>query len=64
MIEPTETESRETLDTFVEAMLAIVHEAAEDPDVLRSAPHGRPVGRLDEVRAVRNPVVRHPFDTT
>ncbi len=64
MIEPTETESRETLDAFVEAMLAIVREAAEDPELLRSAPHGRPVGRLDEVRAVRAPVVRYHFDTS
>jgi glycine dehydrogenase subunit 2 len=61
MIEPTETEARETLEAFVAAMLAIVSEAAEDPELLRSAPHGRPVGRLDEVRAARAPVVRHDF---
>jgi glycine dehydrogenase subunit 2 len=61
MIEPTETESRETLDAFIEAMLTIAREAAEEPELLRSAPHGRPVGRLDEVRAARNPVVRHAF---
>jgi glycine dehydrogenase subunit 2 len=61
MIEPTETESLETLDAFAEAMLAIVHEAAEEPELLRSAPHGRPVKRLDEVRAARTPVVRHAF---
>jgi hypothetical protein len=43
-------------------MLAIAREAAEDPDVLRSAPHDRPVGRLDEVRAAKHPVVKYGFD--
>ncbi len=43
-------------------MLTIVREAAEEPELLRSAPHGRPVKRLDEVRAAREPVVRHAFD--
>jgi glycine dehydrogenase subunit 2 len=62
MIEPTETEAKETLDAFAEAMLAIAREAAEDPELLKSAPHGRPVGRLDEVRAVKRPVVRYQFD--
>ncbi len=61
MIEPTETESRETLDAFIEAMLAIAREAAEQPELLHSAPHGLPVKRLDEVRAARTPVVRHGF---
>ncbi len=61
MIEPTETEAVETLDAFVEAMLAIVHEAASEPETLRSAPHGRPVTRLDEVRAARTPVVKYGF---
>ena len=64
MIEPTETEARETLEAFIEAMLAIVSEAAEDPELLHSAPHGRPVGRLDEVRAARTPVVRYEFPET
>ena len=58
MIEPTETESRETLDAFAEAMERIAREAAEDPEALRSAPHTTPVSRLDEVRAVRDPVLR------
>jgi glycine dehydrogenase subunit 2 len=58
MIEPTETESRETLDAFADAMLAIAREAAEDPEILRSAPHTTLVGRLDEVRAVKQPVLR------
>jgi glycine dehydrogenase subunit 2 len=59
MIEPTETEAKETLDAFVDAMLEIAREAAEEPDRIRTAPHGRPVGRLDEARAVKQLVVRH-----
>jgi glycine dehydrogenase subunit 2 len=62
MIEPTETETKETLDAFVEAMLAIVREAADEPQLLREAPHDRPVRRLDEVRAVKQPVVRYRFE--
>ena len=58
MIEPTETESRETLDTFVAAMREIEREARESPELLREAPHVTPVGRLDEVRAARHPVLR------
>jgi glycine dehydrogenase subunit 2 len=55
MIEPTETESKETLDAFAEAMLAIAREAREDPELVRSAPHHAKVGRLDETRAARRP---------
>jgi glycine dehydrogenase subunit 2 len=62
MIEPTETEAKETLDAFAEAMLEIAREAAEDRQFLKDAPHGRPVGRLDEVRAAKRPVVRYLFD--
>jgi glycine dehydrogenase subunit 2 len=62
MIEPTETEPKERLDDFVDAMLAIAQEAAESPEVLKSAPHGRPVRRLDEVRAAKQPVLRYLFD--
>jgi glycine dehydrogenase subunit 2 len=62
MIEPTETEAKETLDAFADAMLAIAREAAEQPDVIKSAPHAAAVGRLDEARAVKQLVVRHPFD--
>jgi len=62
MIEPTETEAKETLDEFAEAMLAIVREAQEDPDVLRDAPHGRPVRRLDEVLAAKRAIVKYGFD--
>jgi glycine dehydrogenase subunit 2 len=58
MIEPTETETKETLDAFCDAMLAIAREAAEDVTVLKEAPHDRPVRRLDEVRAAKNPIVR------
>ena len=61
MIEPTETESKETLDAFCDAMIAIAREAAEQPDLLREAPHGRPVKRLDEVRAAKRPVLKHAF---
>ncbi len=57
MIEPTETESKETLDAFVEALLKIAEEAQENPDLLHSAPHTTPVGRLDEVSAARKPVL-------
>jgi glycine dehydrogenase subunit 2 len=58
MIEPTETESKETLDEFIEAMLAIAREARETPEVLHDAPTRTPVGRLDEARAARRPVLR------
>lgn len=58
MIEPTETESRETLDAFAAAMLAIADEARTRPDLLHEAPHTTPVGRLDEVRAARQPDLR------
>ena len=61
MIEPTETEAKETLDAFCEAMLQIAREAAEEPDLVKSAPHARPVQRLDEVQAAKHPVVRHGF---
>jgi len=62
MIEPTETEPKERLDGFVDAMLAIAREAREEPDVIREAPHDRPVGRLDEVRAAKRPIVKYGFE--
>ena len=62
MIEPTETESKETLDAFCDAMLAIAREAAESPELLKEAPHDRPVRRLDEVRAAKKPVVKYGFE--
>jgi glycine dehydrogenase subunit 2 len=62
MIEPTETETKETLDAFCDAMLAIAKEAAEQPELLKEAPHHRPVRRLDEVRAAKHPVVKYGFE--
>jgi glycine dehydrogenase subunit 2 len=59
MIEPTETESRETLDAFVEAMLAIAEEAEKNPELLRGAPSKSKVTRIDEVEAARSPVLRY-----
>jgi len=58
MVEPTETETKETLDAFAEAIAAVVEEAKRDPELLRTAPHTTPVRRLDEVRAVRQPILR------
>jgi glycine dehydrogenase subunit 2 len=62
MVEPTETEPKETLDAFCDAMLAIAREAAENPQAIKEAPHRRPVRRLDEVRAAKRAVVRYAFD--
>ena len=58
MIEPTETESKETLDAFIETMVEIAREAEESPEALLSAPHSTPVRRLDEVNAARKPDLR------
>src|SRR5687768_10026087 len=58
MIEPTETEPKEELDAFCEAMIAIARESQERPELVRSAPHTTPVRRLDEARAARQPVLR------
>jgi len=55
MIEPTESESKETLDNFVEVMIKISKECEATPDVLKSAPHNTPVRRLDEAKAARDP---------
>ncbi|TMK94319.1 MAG: glycine dehydrogenase subunit 2 [Actinobacteria bacterium] len=62
MIEPTETESKETLDAFCEAMLTIAREAEEEPELLKEAPRNRPVSRLDEVQAAKRAIVRFQFD--
>jgi glycine dehydrogenase subunit 2 len=62
MVEPTESETKETLDAFCDAMLAIAREAAERPELLKEAPHHRPVRRLDEVRAAKQPVVKYGFE--
>jgi glycine dehydrogenase subunit 2 len=58
MIEPTETETPETLDEFVDAMIAIAQEARENPQLVKTAPHTTPVSRLDEARAARKPKLR------
>ena len=58
MIEPTETESKETVDAFCDAMLAIAREATEQPEVLKGAPFSAPLRRLDEATAARKPVLR------
>ncbi len=58
MIEPTESENRETLDAFIEALREIDREATEDPALVRDAPHTTPVSRLDEARAARQPDLR------
>ncbi|WP_067932876.1 aminomethyl-transferring glycine dehydrogenase subunit GcvPB [Alicyclobacillus kakegawensis] len=62
MIEPTDTESLETLEEFIRVMLQIADEAKEHPEVVRSAPHTTVVGRLDEVKAARQPVLRYRFE--
>lgn len=58
MIEPTETESKETMDSFIDAMITIAKEARTNPELLKSAPHDTPVRRLDEVKAARTPVLK------
>jgi glycine dehydrogenase subunit 2 len=58
MIEPTETESKQTMDLFVEAMKSIADEAEREPEKLKTAPHTTPVRRLDEVKAAREPNLR------
>jgi len=57
MIEPTETESRETLDAFISVMHRIAEEAAEDPDILHAAPHACPISRPDDTAAAKHPVI-------
>ncbi len=59
MIEPTETESKETLDEFIAAMLFIAKEAEENPDIVKSAPYNTRLKRLDEVKAAREPVLKY-----
>ena len=59
MIEPTETESKETLDSFIDVMHRIAAEAAEDPMILHDAPHNTPVRRPDETQAARNPILKY-----
>lgn len=61
LIEPTETETRETLDAFADAIVAILQEAKEDPEIARHAPYSTPVRRLDEAGAAKHPVIRQPL---
>jgi len=58
MIEPTESESREECDLFIDAMRSIAEEAARNPELVKTAPHTTRVGRLDETGAARKPVLR------
>ena len=58
MIEPTETESLESMEEFISAMFQIAKEAVEDPEIIQTAPHNTPIKLLDEVSAARNPVVK------
>jgi len=62
MIEPTETESKQTLDQFAECLRQIAQEVETNPELVKSAPHTTPVSRLDEVRAVKQPDIRYNFD--
>ncbi len=61
LLEPTETETKETLDAFAESMIAILAEAAEDPTIAQNAPYTTPVRRLDEAGAAKRPVIRQPL---
>ncbi|WP_282019882.1 aminomethyl-transferring glycine dehydrogenase subunit GcvPB [Planomicrobium okeanokoites] len=59
MIEPTETESKETLDAFIDAMIQIAREVEENPEIVQDAPHTTVIKRLDETKAARKPVLRY-----
>jgi glycine dehydrogenase subunit 2 len=61
LVEPTETETRETLDAFAEVVAEILREAREDPTIAREAPYSTPVRRLDEAAAAKRPVIRQPL---
>ena len=62
LIEPTETETLETLDAFAEAIADILREAGEDPTIAQNAPYTTPVRRLDEAGAAKRPVIRQALD--
>lgn len=59
MIEPTENESKETIDSFIDVMRVIAQEALEDPEKVHSAPHNTPIGRVDDVLAAKQPILRY-----
>jgi glycine dehydrogenase subunit 2 len=61
LVEPTETETRETLDAFADSIAEILREAREDPEIARGAPYTTPVRRLDEAAAAKRPVIRQPL---
>ena len=61
LVEPTETETKETLDAFADAIAEILREGAEDPEIARNAPYSTPVRRLDEAGAAKRPVIRQPL---
>ncbi|WP_026566746.1 aminomethyl-transferring glycine dehydrogenase subunit GcvPB [Bacillus sp. UNC41MFS5] len=64
MIEPTETESKETMDAFAEVMIKIAKEVEENPEIVLEAPHTTVIGRLDEVQAARQPILRYIIEET
>jgi glycine dehydrogenase subunit 2 len=64
LVEPTETETKETLDRFAKVVAEILREAAEDPEIARNAPYTTPVRRLDEAGAAKRPVIRQALDAT
>ena len=59
MIEPTENESKETIDGFIKVMRKIAEEAKTEPELLKSAPHNTPIGRVDDVLAAKHPIVTY-----
>jgi len=59
MIEPTETESKETIDAFIQVMRIIAQEAKENPELVKTAPHNTPIGRVDDVLAAKQPVLTY-----
>jgi glycine dehydrogenase subunit 2 len=59
MIEPTENESKDTIDGFIDVMRKIAEEAKREPDVVKTAPHNTPIGRVDDVLAAKHPIVTY-----
>ena len=64
LIEPVETEARETLDGFAAAIAEILREAKDDPTIAQNAPYSTPVRRLDEAGAAKRPIIRQPLEET
>jgi len=60
LVEPTETESKETLDRFVDILASIIEEISHNPEIVKTAPHTKSVSRLNEVHAAKNPILKHP----